>query len=581
MNEGTHRERTRRIVPAVRPDSLTLPNDRSQAEDEQKSCLLNPHLAEGEVFWEARPPGSVSLDPVGAGDLPAARLERAPGPGAPVVWCQRVTGLPARRQVCLTARVRIAEGEAQPWARCYRADGGEIDGHHAWPWFVPRAAAAEGWQKLQFAFPVPLETHSVEVGAAIPYQGRAWCTDFSLRLVPEDEEILRAALVETLIRGGSMPTAACRRAFLRVPRHRFLPDSSLAEAYVEDAIVTRFADHEGRRVGISSSSQPSAMALMLGQLRLRPGLRVLEIGAGTGYNAAILAEIVGARNVVSIDLDREIAAEARARLDATGCHQVLVDVADGWDGYPPQAPYDRIIVTVGVHDLAPAWVEQLREGGVLVAPLSFRGAEFTPAFRKRGRRLVSARITGCGFMDLRGKQPRRTSHQTGDHLTVTHDALDTASLALLDEILNCRAEPFAAPELVDLVPAAHDFRAFMAFLGLAHPLAMRISDPRLRALGHQGTAAAIADLQRRQLAVAGINVCFGGPEAGEELCRLAREWVQMGRPGLDRLTMIAYPRAAYPRADLLPDARIKRGYGRWPGPVEKAHTWFQVSWSMR
>src|SRR5262249_45007649 len=153
----------------------------------------------------------------------------------------------------------------------------------------------------------------------------------------------------------------------------------------------------------------------------RPGLRVLEIGAGTGYNAAVLAEIAGAANVTSIDLDAEIVAEARAHLDAAGYPAGFVGVGGGWGGYPAPPAYDRILVTVGVHDLAPAWVEQLREGGVLVAPFSFGAAQFTPAFRKRGDTLISEEISPCTFMDLRGQQPRRCRHRVGDCLTALHD----------------------------------------------------------------------------------------------------------------------------------------------------------------
>jgi protein-L-isoaspartate(D-aspartate) O-methyltransferase len=549
-------------------------------EDELKNWLVNPDLAQGMTSWHVRPPNHAALDPAGTGACPTARLERAPGPGEPTVWYQRVADLPTRRQVTLTARVHVAEGEAQLWVRCYCADGNEIEGRHTQPWgLIPRATAAEGWQTLEYDFLVPPDTAVVEVGGAILFQGCAWFTDFVLRLVPNDEVTLRTALVETLIRQGNLTTAASRRAFLRVPRHQFLPKCTLAEVYLDDAIVTRFADQEGRQVGISSSSQPAAMSLMLGQLRLRPRLRVLEIGAGTGYNAALLADIVGAENVVSIDLDAEIVAEARAHLNSAGFHAVSVAVADGWDGYPACAPYDRIIVTVGVQDLAPAWVEQLREGGVLVAPLSFGTAQFTPAFRKRGHKLVSERMSNCTFMDLRGKQPRRVHHQRGDALTVLHDALSEADLTVLDDLLDRPAGTFTTPELADLGPAARDFFAY--FLPFAHPLALRITDPRLSAYGIQGVAVAIANLERHQLVVSGgdapgvlSQICFGGSEIGEEFRRLAREWLAMGRPGLDRLVMTACPRVTYPRADLLPP-------DRWMGLVEKEHTWFQCRYRKR
>jgi protein-L-isoaspartate(D-aspartate) O-methyltransferase len=534
-------------------------------EDEPKNWLLNPDLVEGEAGWEGRPAGQAVWDAAAAEGHPAVLLSQAPGSAEALRWTQCVAGLPARRQVLLTARVRVEEGEAWLWVRCFQADGTEIRGGYLRS--AAPARVAEGWQPLEFAFVVPRDTAMVEVGGAIPHAGRTWFNGFALRLVPDDEERLRAALVETIGREGKMPTAACRRAFLRVARHRFVPDSSLAEAYSNQAIPVYFPDADGRRIGPTSSSEPALMATMLGQLRLRPGLRVLEIGAGTGYNAALLAEIVGAENVTSIDIDEEIVAAARAHLDAAGFPRVFVALADGWDGYRDHAPYDRIIVTVGVHDLSPAWVEQLRDGGILLAPLSFRAAQFTAALRKRDGRLLSEAISPAYFMDLRGKHPRSVDHAGGsaeDRFYVTSDALDEAALTALDEILHLPREPFAAPELA--LQGHDEVVGLQTYLSLAHPMALSLRGPRLRAHGIEDSTYALADLARRQLAIP--TGCFGGREIGEELCRLARAWQALGRPGIDRLVLAAYPRAAYPDADRLPR-------GRWMGLLQKEHTWFQ------
>jgi protein-L-isoaspartate(D-aspartate) O-methyltransferase len=309
------------------------------------------------------------------------------------------------------------------------------------------------------------------------------------------------------------------------------------------------------------------MATMLAQLRLRSGLRVLEIGAGTGYNAALLATIVGAENVTAIDLDEEIVAAARVHLDATGFGSVFVARADGWDGYPERAPYDRIIITVGVHDLSPAWVEQLREGGILIAPFSFRAAQFAVALRKRNARFVSEAISPAYFMDLRGKHPRSVDHTGGsaeDRFYVTSDELDEAALTILDEILHLPREPWAVPEVA--LHGHEEVVGLQTYLSLTHPTALAVRGPRLRALGIEDSRFALADLARRQLATPAA--CFGGREIGEELRRLAREWQALGRPGIDRLVLAAYPRAAYPDAACLPR-------GRWMGLLEKKHAWFR------
>lgn len=240
-----------------------------------------------------------------------------------------------------------------------------------------------------------------------------------------------------------------------------------------------------------------------------------------------------------------------------------MDAADGWEGYPAHAPYDRILLTVGVHDLAPAWVEQLREGGLLVGWFSFRNVQLSIAFRKRDGGLLSESISGpIWTLDLRGKQPRGLTHHRGG-MTAVSDALDHADLALLDEILDGPAAPFELPELANLGLQTLDFYTYLA---LAHPLALQISDPRVKEQGIPGAAYAFADRERRQLAIP--TTCFGGPEIGEEFRRLAREWLALGRPGPSRLRLAAYPRAIYPLREALRP-------GRWMGVVERKHTWFQ------
>ncbi|MDQ7828157.1 MAG: DUF309 domain-containing protein [Armatimonadota bacterium] len=172
-------------------------------------------------------------------------------------------------------------------------------------------------------------------------------------------------LVATLREQGYVRSPRVEQAFRSVPRHLFLPHVAMEVAYSEEAVVTR-RDPSG--MPISSSSMPAIMAAMLEQLDVRPGHRVLEIGAGTGYNAALLAALAGPTGrVTTVDLDEDIVQEARAHLaDAGFAAQVVC--RDGWLGVEEDAPFDRIVATVGVWDLSPHWVEQLREGGVLVIP---------------------------------------------------------------------------------------------------------------------------------------------------------------------------------------------------------------------
>ncbi len=117
----------------------------------------------------------------------------------------------------------------------------------------------------------------------------------------------------------------------------------------------------------SSSSGRLVMARMVDLLELRPGMRVLEIGTGSGYNAALLTHIVGDGMVTSVEVDDELAEHALAALAATG-YEVNVVTGDGTHGYPSGAPYDRVVATAAVHTVPYAWVEQTRPGGSLVVP---------------------------------------------------------------------------------------------------------------------------------------------------------------------------------------------------------------------
>lgn len=212
------------------------------------------------------------------------------------------------------------------------------------------------------------------------------------------------ALVDGLVRNGLILSPGVEAAFRETRREVFLPGVPVERVYRDEVIPTHMRDGEP----ISSSSQPGAMAIMLEQLGVRPGDRVLEIGAGTGYNAALLARLAGPKGrVVTVDLDEEIVAEARDRLDAAGLPEVVVIRGDGGEGYPPGAPYDRIELTVGAWDIAPAWWEQLRPGGRLLLPLWLRGAQVTAAFERAvddagQAHLASVSVTGCAFMRLRG-----------------------------------------------------------------------------------------------------------------------------------------------------------------------------------
>lgn len=212
-------------------------------------------------------------------------------------------------------------------------------------------------------------------------------------------QTLHRELIDQVKAKGHITSHRVEAALRAIPRHLFLPDVAPQVVYQDRAIITKTVD--GRFV--SSSSQPTIMAIMLEQLDLHKGQRVLEIGAGTGYNAALMAHIVGETgHVVTIDIDEDIVENARAHLAAAGYERVQVVCADGGSGFPAAAPYDRIILTVNAGDITPAWHEQLTADGRLLLPLSVRGPQLAVAFKRVGTHFESVSIQPCGFVGLRG-----------------------------------------------------------------------------------------------------------------------------------------------------------------------------------
>ncbi|MFJ8668573.1 ATP-grasp peptide maturase system methyltransferase [Streptomyces sp. NPDC093600] len=213
-----------------------------------------------------------------------------------------------------------------------------------------------------------------------------------------DDKTLREDLAGRLTAGGHLRSPQWRQAVLDTPRHEFLrggyfrrvdgtgtgptgwepvmPGDAawLPASYTDDSLVTQIAgtiapaDIQGRifRSPTSSSTLPSLVVRMLEELRLDDGMRVLEIGTGTGYSTALLCHRLGDDLVTSIEIDEDVSTRARAALGATG-HIPRLIVGNGLDGDPDGAPYDRIVATCGVLDIPAAWFAQTRPGGQILA----------------------------------------------------------------------------------------------------------------------------------------------------------------------------------------------------------------------
>jgi protein-L-isoaspartate(D-aspartate) O-methyltransferase len=235
-----------------------------------------------------------------------------------------------------------------------------------------------------------------------------------------DAEQAHAAFVGFLKAGGHVRTPCVEAAFRAVRRDRFVPHVDWRQAYVDETIVTKST---GKGVALSSSSQPTLMAGVLEQLDVRAGDRILEVGAGTGYNAALLAHLAGpAGSVVTIDIDPDTVASARRHLDDAGYAAVTTICGDGALGHAAGGPYDRLVVTVAAYDITPQWRAQLKEDGRMVVPVSVRGPQKSIAFVRAGDELRSDDIVDCHYIPLRGQDSGWRDETVGafdDRLTVT------------------------------------------------------------------------------------------------------------------------------------------------------------------
>lgn len=206
------------------------------------------------------------------------------------------------------------------------------------------------------------------------------------------EEIAADYRATGYLTGRHRMSAALEAALSRVPRHAFVPDAVVEYAYVNRPLSIG----HGQTI-----SQPFIVALMTDLLDLEPGCSVLEIGTGSGYQAAVLAEL-GA-SVYSIEIIVPLAEEAAARLREIGYANVAVKAGDGNHGWPEAAPFDRIIVTAGGR-LPPALLEQLANGGKLIIPLeNERGEQVLTLFEKNEDGAVSERaVLPVRFVPITG-----------------------------------------------------------------------------------------------------------------------------------------------------------------------------------
>jgi protein-L-isoaspartate(D-aspartate) O-methyltransferase len=192
------------------------------------------------------------------------------------------------------------------------------------------------------------------------------------------------------LRKRGIGDAAVLRAMDEVPREHFVESSLVDDAYADQALPIDCGQ---------TISQPYVVAYMTEQLRVAPSHRVLEVGTGSGYQAAILSRL--AREVITVERYRTLAESARSRLATLGYHNVEVIVGDGLAGVPERAPFDRIIVTAAAETIPEVLVEELAEGGVMVLPLGpHAGAQQLVKLAKKQGQIEKEDLIGVRFVPL-------------------------------------------------------------------------------------------------------------------------------------------------------------------------------------
>ncbi len=427
---------------------------------------------------------------------------------------------------------------------------------------------------------------------------------------PEAADAARAQLASDLRHRSWALSRSVQEAFAAVPRHVFVPEVAPALAYRDEAFVIKCGP-DG--LPVSSSSQPAMMAIMLGQLGLEPGHRVLEIGTGSGYNAAVMAAVVGpGGKVVSVDIDPELVIRARASLAAAGYADVAVICADGGFAVPGHGPFDRD------HRHRRSMGHRTRVAGpghrrrhADTAPVGAGDPALRSAAAGRRRRLAEhlclavrlrpharrVRRAGDGGPATRAERPGRAdSGRERDGSACAAGGASRSAGCRADPAATsgtgraCRPGSLADPErgqagpshragagswfpLAPLLPAgflvSHAAKPSRLGAAVLLPGEFDEASEQVRAGEHAREPRGVPS--RPGPAVCGFGP--GGPALAGYLAGLARQWAELGRPDVQHLQIIVRPAAGTPRA--LP-GRADQSYCsgpasrlRWAGPPSR------------
>jgi len=212
-------------------------------------------------------------------------------------------------------------------------------------------------------------------------------------MTADDLQTAKQKMLRVHLRGREIHDRRVLDAMGRVPREEFIGEELRSQAYADQALAIDCSQ---------TISQPFIVALMSQALDLSGSERVLEIGTGSGYQTAVLAEL--AEEVISIERHEQLSADAGVALEELGYSNITLVVYDGTKGWPSRAPYDRVIVTAAAARCPAPLFDQLKEGGILVIPLGGSSSQVLQSIRKVGGRPKTKGLSGCRFVPLIGAQ---------------------------------------------------------------------------------------------------------------------------------------------------------------------------------
>jgi protein-L-isoaspartate(D-aspartate) O-methyltransferase len=364
------------------------------------------------------------------------------------------------------------------------------------------------------------------------------------------------SLVDLLRQRGMLTDPQVAEALLAIPRHLFLPDAPLERVYADETVDVR-TDIRGDAT--CSDTMPSMVAHLLQQLSLKRGQNVLHIGTGTGYVAALMAYLVGKDEgtITSLEIERDIAKEAQAKLLRNGYAKVNVVNTDGAEGYAPRAAYDRIVATCGVWDIPPTWIKQLKPEGRLIAPIWLDGLQVMASFSQQpDGTLYAENVIPSSFVYIRGiaEGPLVRKFVGSTELILLADAIEKIDTVSLSVLLSSDAELCYLSAPLNTIEYWYGFIPFLMLSeGAKDIFALYTIREGYQAFGMEGEGFALFSAASATFVPyygLGRAHCFAGSDAFIEIETQLHKWQDAGRPTIDRLRLRLIPNA-HPRPDVV------------------------------